>query len=479
MTHKLIIALDDLDKFEAKEIVEKISKENPENINRIIFKVHDLVAMVWFEWIKDIFSNTKARIMIDNKYHDIPYTVSNYLVQLKKSWLWEKVEIVTVHASAWYECLKKLVETKNELWLNNLKIAAITYLTSLDSNDSFDIFLKNPKEVVLNLSKIAISAWIDTLVCSANETPIIKNVFLDKLLVINPWIRFDDDESQDQKRVVNPETAISRWADYLVMWRSLLKSKDISKSINRALSEMDKSIYEKKESFEFEKALYSWSWQELLSNIWVMYKRKEWWKYCRFTSWLISNIYFNIWVFERYPSVLNRIALELRQKLIKSWLFDENKIEDYVVLWAQMWSIRLSAILSQALWINWTSIYTEKTWESSYWMWLKRHKIDLKWKKVILSEDIISLWSTIWSMISIVKESWWEVVAVTCVWNRSKKENFNWVPIKYCFLPPEFELYWDEKTPEIAKWNNPKLPENSIISEKPKNDWNELISSIR
>jgi len=151
-----------------------------------------------------------------------------------------------------------------------------------------------------------------------------------------------------------------------------------------------------------------------------------------------------------------------------------------VILWAQMWSVRISSHLSLALWINnWQSIYTEKWWDDWSLMLLKRHNISLKWKKVILSEDIISAGSTIKKMTALVQELWWEVVAVTCFWNRNGWKEFNWIPLIYCYKPPAFELYYDDNTPENNRKDYPKLPENANFSIKPKNDWLELVESMR
>ncbi|MDQ7023476.1 MAG: hypothetical protein Q9M97_08315 [Candidatus Gracilibacteria bacterium] len=63
---------------------------------------------------------------------------------------------------------------------------------------------------------------------------------------------------------------------------------------------------------------------------------------------------------------------------------------------AQMGSVRISSHLALALGINnGQSIYTEKGGLDGNGMLLKRHNIDLKNKKIILSEDIISAGSTI------------------------------------------------------------------------------------
>lgn len=90
---------------------------------------------------------------------------------------------------------------------------------------------------------------------------------------------------------------------------------------------------------------------------------------------------------------------------------------------AQMGSVRLSAFLGKSMSLS-ESIYTEKDGDS---MSLKRHDLGengLTGKRVILSEDVITKGSTLAKMIEIVKQGGGEVVAITCVVNRSGKDTY-------------------------------------------------------
>ena len=164
-----------------------------------------------------------------------------------------------------------------------------------------------------------------------------------------------------------------------------------------------------------------------------------------------------------------------------------------------MGSVRLSLSLAEALSIP-ESLYTEKDGDS---MLLKRHELGddgLKGRKIILSEDVITKGSTIAKMIEIVKNGGGEVVAVTCIVNRSGKDNFDGIPLFHCYTPAPFQMWWDEKTLEKTRANEqatgkspeeieaiittlqskyPRLPSDAEISEKPKNEWNELVRSMR
>lgn len=251
------------------------------------------------------------------------------------------------------------------------------------------------------------------------------------------------------------------------------RSDDIKETVTRFFNEIKGVWYtSNKQRHEFERLLYTGTWEELLRYIGAFYNRVEWWKYCRLASWLLSNAYINIWATERNYLVVERAANEMAEEIRNKWL------EYDVIMWAQMGSVRLSLVLAEKLWIE-ESIYTEKWWENDKDMVLKRHDIDLKGKKVILSEDIITKWSTLSKMIKLVTQGWWEVTGITCVWKRYWEDNFEWIPIIACYNPPAFELYYDDKTPEVSQWNHPALPQGAEISEKPKNDWGELVHSMR
>ena len=190
--------------------------------------------------------------------------------------------------------------------------------------------------------------------------------------------------------------------------------------------------------WEFEKILYTWSWAELIKHLGAIYRKPEWkGKYARLTSGLISDGYVNFWATERDFRVLERASNELAGQIMKQ----KEKIGKIdVIMWAQMWSVRISSFLGKALNVN-ESIYAEKDWED---LKLKRHDIDLKWKNVILSEDVITKGSTIAKMIELVEKRWWRVTAITCVVNRSGKDNYNWIPIYTCYIPEKFWMYYDD-----------------------------------
>lgn len=470
---KLIIALDNLSEVETRAKIEEISEECAWNMDRVVFKVNDLLADIWLRWVDEMFKWVRWGIMLDPKWHDIPNTDANYIRKLWNYDLGNKADFVTMHASNWYEALKKAVETRNELWIKT-KILAVTALTTLDDSETNKIFDETSKHSVLKLTKEALEAWVDGIVCSPMEAQLLRDVYQDyNFEIITPWVRFEWWDKWDQKRVMTPKRAIEQWSSHIVMWRLVILSEDIKSTINRFFEEIKWVWYASDEQRnEFERLLYTGNWEDLLRYIWAFYNRVDWWKYCRLASWLLSNAYINIWATERNYLVVERASNEMAAEVKNKWLNAD------VIMWAQMWSVRLSLVLAEKLWIE-ESVYTEKWGEDNKEMQLKRHDIDLTGKKVILSEDIVTKWSTLTKMVELVKQKWGEVIAITCVWNRYWKDNFETIPLISCYKPPVFELYYDKKTPELAKWNYTELPKGADISEKPKNDWEELVKSMR
>ena len=85
--------------------------------------------------------------------------------------------------------------------------------------------------------KIAVNAKIDGIVCSPKEIKLVKKISKDKLTIITPGIRPNKNKAKndDQKRFLSPKRAIELGADYIVIGRPILNSKNpkkLVKSIN-------------------------------------------------------------------------------------------------------------------------------------------------------------------------------------------------------------------------------------------------------
>jgi orotidine-5'-phosphate decarboxylase len=109
-----------------------------------------------------------------------------------------------------------------------LKILAVTVLTSLDRGDLDDLgFACDVEKLVLSRARRALEAGVDGIVSSGLEAPMIRSELGDKLLVVTPGIRpVENRPADDQKRTVDVAQAFVNGADYIVIGRPIRQAPD-------------------------------------------------------------------------------------------------------------------------------------------------------------------------------------------------------------------------------------------------------------
>ena len=159
-------------------------------------------------------------IFLDLKLHDIPNTVKKSIKGLSSL----PIKMLTIHTSGGKEMMIAAMEAVSE---SQIKVFGVTALTSLNNDDTNQIFQRTTSEQVNAMLDLAESAGIDGVVCSPHELEFVSK--RKTLLSITPGIRFQH-SNDDQKRVMTPKEAINLGADYLVIGRPITASSDISKS---------------------------------------------------------------------------------------------------------------------------------------------------------------------------------------------------------------------------------------------------------
>ena len=88
---------------------------------------------------------------------------------------------------------------------------------------------------------------LDGVVCSAQEEKLIKSNFPDSFLCVCPGIRSEHDQNEDQKRVMTASMAAKNNADYIVVGRPIIKSRNPLESLIKIKEEFDNGLknYEK------------------------------------------------------------------------------------------------------------------------------------------------------------------------------------------------------------------------------------------
>ena len=166
-------------------------------------------------------------------------TADEYFVWLK-SLMDLNVAIINVHSSGGKDMMKAAVRARNEYKDSSTKIIAVTVLTSLDDQDLNEIgFISESQDLVLKLAKLTKESGLDGIVCSAKEIALIKNNIGKDFTLVVPGIRLNNENLNDQKRVMSPGDAIKEGADLLVIGRPITDSHSPIDTINEILNQID------------------------------------------------------------------------------------------------------------------------------------------------------------------------------------------------------------------------------------------------
>ncbi len=233
-----------------ERIVFPLDVPTKEEAIKWVERLHDLVGV--FKVGLELFTNcgpniieaikevTEKKIFLDLKLYDIPNTILRTIRVISNL----KVDWITVHTLAGSQALKSAVDSA----YNNLKIIGVTVITSLDRADLMELgfnseLVRDTKELVFNLTRIAYRAGCDGVVCSAKEVARIKEAF-PELITVVPGIRLEESKD-DQVRTSTPYEAILSGADYLVIGRPIRDAFSPEKVCKKIAEEIKIALEEK------------------------------------------------------------------------------------------------------------------------------------------------------------------------------------------------------------------------------------------
>ena len=205
---RLIFAMDVPDCDRARELANELG-------DAVTFYKIGLELMMsggYFELLDWMLARDR-KVFADLKFFDIPATVGSAVRQLKD----RGASCVTVHGN------QSIMEAAAENKGDDLKVLAVTVLTSLDRGDLDDLgFDCDVAALVLSRAKRALETGCDGVISSGLEAPKLREFIDNKLLVITPGIRpVDNKPTGDQKRVVSVEQAFINGADHIVVGRPI------------------------------------------------------------------------------------------------------------------------------------------------------------------------------------------------------------------------------------------------------------------
>jgi orotidine-5'-phosphate decarboxylase len=163
-------------------------------------------------------TGTGKKVFVDLKLHDIGNTVARGVESIATL----GVTFLTVHA--YPQTMKAAVEARAG---SNLKILAVTVLTSYDDGDLHAAgYRLGVSDLVETRARQAQAIGVDGLVCSAEEAAALHRIVGDQMSLVTPGIRPAGASVGDQKRIMTPARAIAAGADYLVVGRPVLEAAD-------------------------------------------------------------------------------------------------------------------------------------------------------------------------------------------------------------------------------------------------------------
>ena len=156
-------------------------------------------------------------VFADLKFFDVPETVARAVRVLSQ----HGIDFATVHGN------DAIMEAAGKA-KGDLKVLAVTVLTSLDQGDMTDLgFDCDVQKLVLSRARRALALGCDGVISSGLEVPALRAEVDNKLLVVSPGIRpVENRPSDDQKRVVTVEQAFRNGADYIVVGRPIRDATD-------------------------------------------------------------------------------------------------------------------------------------------------------------------------------------------------------------------------------------------------------------
>jgi len=170
------------------------------------------------EVLKTVRGASGVDLFLDLKLHDIPTTVAAAASAVARF----KPRYLTVHAVGGSAMVRAAVDAAPEV-----RIAAVTVLTSLDASGLNEIGLAGPPlDAVRRLAALAVAAGARALVCSPHEVAALRTEVGPDVDLITPGVRPAGSAAQDQARVATPQQALADGANLLVIGRPITGATD-------------------------------------------------------------------------------------------------------------------------------------------------------------------------------------------------------------------------------------------------------------
>ncbi|WP_274004523.1 orotidine-5'-phosphate decarboxylase [Vibrio parahaemolyticus] len=227
---KVIVALDYDNQADALAFVDRI---DPASCRLKVGK--EMFTLFGPDFVRELHKRGFS-VFLDLKFHDIPNTCSKAVRAAAELGVW----MVNVHAGGGERMMTASREILEPYGKDRPLLIGVTVLTSMEQSDLAGIGLNvEPQEQVIRLATLTKNSGLDGVVCSAQESSLLKNELGKEFKLITPGIRPAGSDQGDQRRIMTPVDAIQAGSDYLVIGRPITQATDpaaVLKSINDSLA---------------------------------------------------------------------------------------------------------------------------------------------------------------------------------------------------------------------------------------------------
>ncbi|RSD32505.1 orotidine-5'-phosphate decarboxylase [Vibrio pectenicida] len=227
---KVIVALDYDNRADALAFTDRI---DPASCRLKVGK--EMFTLFGPDFVKQLHQRGFS-VFLDLKFHDIPTTCSKAVRAAAELGVW----MVNVHASGGERMMSASREILESYGQTRPLLIGVTVLTSMEQSDLKGIGIGTaPQEHVVRLAKLTQNSGLDGVVCSAQESSMLKDELGKAFKLVTPGIRPIGSDTGDQKRIMTPVDAIEAGSDYLVIGRPITQAKEpdqVLREINRTLN---------------------------------------------------------------------------------------------------------------------------------------------------------------------------------------------------------------------------------------------------